>query len=970
MKKTKRLSRHLSSSLLLGLPLLACAAPAISQVVPGAGGPQVGDSNGVPLVDINAPNAKGISHNRYDQFNVGKEGLIFNNLQSGAARSQLSGEYIRANPNGSARLIINEVTGTSPSQLLGKMEVVGNSAGLVVANPNGITCNGCGFINTPQATLTTGLPQFNGEGGLQGYAVTRGDINVTGQGLDAGSSARLTLIARALKINAGVRASAIDASSGAGVFNADGTLQQALAGEGERPEVGIDVSALGGMYAGSIRLRGSEKGVGVANAGEIIAGMGQLAIDSAGNLRLNGTTKAEQGALAVSAAGDLHADGTQHGSAGVTATAGGSATWAGTTTSGADLVVRAQQIDLQGTSRTQGATVLQARHGLKAGGTHGAVQGFTAAAGKDMQINGELSAVGGQMKLSAGEGLTVTGRGKLHAQGSMDVQAATAHLAGELSAGSLEMVVRKGLHNEGSMRTALGMNVTAQSMRNSGELASESASVAVKTRYTLDNQGGSITAAEDVRLDVAALDNGEGGALRSKNLTINASGTVDNAGGSIHADRSANLDIAALDNGEGGALSGGTLSINASGAVRNMGGRIRAHTADIRTWLLDNTGGSIEAGEHLAVDATRALRNRDGAIDAGTITLRSGGMLDNRNGTVTSPGQVSIDTAGIDNRDGRIAAANIAIQGNGNLFNQRGQISAEGMTRILLQDANTVDNRGGRITGSNVELVAGTLNNQQGSGNEENGVFAEKGVTLGLAQLQGDGRIYGKELLKLNMRGDYRHDIARLQTDGWLSLNVAGTFTNAARLSAGRIDVFADQMVNLGELNAGGQIGMDLKRRLDNRGVLAAGTSLSIKAAEQIDNTGLITGDRVSLAADRINNGGDGTSPDNEGTIAATTSLGIKTHYLRNRNAVLSSGGDLVISATLGNARRVENLGGEITAGGELKIRADEFIDQPRTPKLQAAALLAQPVAALSPACDADQAGAAGASARCVASLQ
>ncbi|MDY7568963.1 hypothetical protein RGV32_03770 [Pseudomonas sp. CCC4.1] len=31
-----------------------------------------------------------------------------------------------------------------------------------MANPYGITCNGCGFINTPNVTLTTGKPMVGG----------------------------------------------------------------------------------------------------------------------------------------------------------------------------------------------------------------------------------------------------------------------------------------------------------------------------------------------------------------------------------------------------------------------------------------------------------------------------------------------------------------------------------------------------------------------------------------------------------------------------------------------------------------------------------------------------------------------------------------------------------------------------------------------------------------------------------------
>jgi len=42
--------------------------------------------------------------------------------------------------------------------LRGYMEVAGNAADLIIANPNGIRVSGAGFINTPHATLTTGVP--------------------------------------------------------------------------------------------------------------------------------------------------------------------------------------------------------------------------------------------------------------------------------------------------------------------------------------------------------------------------------------------------------------------------------------------------------------------------------------------------------------------------------------------------------------------------------------------------------------------------------------------------------------------------------------------------------------------------------------------------------------------------------------------------------------------------------------------
>ena len=110
------------------------------------------------------PGSNGISHNKYERFDVPTQGAVLNNSQT-SVTSTLAGA-IAGNPNltaGSARVILNEVTSNQPSSLLGQLEVAGPAARVVIANPNGITCDGCGFVNTPHVQIAAARPFFEGD---------------------------------------------------------------------------------------------------------------------------------------------------------------------------------------------------------------------------------------------------------------------------------------------------------------------------------------------------------------------------------------------------------------------------------------------------------------------------------------------------------------------------------------------------------------------------------------------------------------------------------------------------------------------------------------------------------------------------------------------------------------------------------------------------------------------------------------
>jgi len=222
-----KLSQTSRVAVLIGLACLSMR-PVTAQIVT-TGGTSVRNQNGVDIVNIVAPNGQGLSHNKYTQYNVGTQGAVLNNaVQSG--QSKLAGQLgANSNLNGTAaKVILNEVISQNPSLLLGKQEVFGVVADYVLANPNGITCNGCGFINTPRASLVVGSANVN-NGSLSDFSVGAGAnknavLNVQGN-VSAGKI--LDLIAPKIQISANINADqTINVFAGRNniALNADDTL--------------------------------------------------------------------------------------------------------------------------------------------------------------------------------------------------------------------------------------------------------------------------------------------------------------------------------------------------------------------------------------------------------------------------------------------------------------------------------------------------------------------------------------------------------------------------------------------------------------------------------------------------------------------------------------------------------------------------------------------------------------------------
>ena len=261
-------------------------------VVPaqGALGPKTEEArNGMTVVNINTPNDKGLSHNQYDAFNVDHKGLILNNANR-PVNTELAG-YIMGNPNlvgPTASTILNEVTGTGATSMNGALEVAGNKAHVIIANPNGISVNNGTFINANSATLTTGNPIIN-NGSITGYQVQQGSITVGEKGLNASKTARTDMLAEAVQLNGKVWAQDAQVVTGKNAISVDatGTVTN-ISKTGESTPIGLDVAAIGGMYANSMYLVGTNDGFGVNNQG-VLSAQNKLTVDSTGKLQNTGT---------------------------------------------------------------------------------------------------------------------------------------------------------------------------------------------------------------------------------------------------------------------------------------------------------------------------------------------------------------------------------------------------------------------------------------------------------------------------------------------------------------------------------------------------------------------------------------------------------------------------------------------------------------------------------------------------------
>jgi len=498
--------------------------PNAGQYRPG----QTSAGNGVPVVNITTPSAAGVSRNQYHQFNVQSQGVILNNSTINT-QTQLGG-WIQGNPNlpyGAARVILNEVTSGNPSLLQGYIEVGGQRAEVIIANPAGISVDGAGFINAAGVTLTTGTPVFNNSGNLESHRVGGGRIAINGAGLDTSTADYTRIIARAVEINSGLWANDLTMAAGTGSFAPDGTpLQLTVEDQNGKPLYAIDVAQLGGMYAGKIRLIGTEAGVGVRNAGHIGASAGQIQVTADGMLINTGTINSNH-ATALASSGIQ--------------------------------VAAANGIQNTGSLYTQGQLVLNSNGTLDNQGTVAALGNVVLNA---QNIHNNTDAL-----IAAG----MDSDGKFTGTGSLDAKASQlfANQGAILSAANIA-IATDAFHNSATTQAGGNLGITAQTLDNQDAQLIAGGDIRIQAS-DLQNQRGLVTGVNTAQINAQHIDNTTGVLIAGNQLAIQTDHL--NGAGQILSEGNANIDVTGNYTAEAGnqIIANGNLNIGIQGILANAG---------------------------------------------------------------------------------------------------------------------------------------------------------------------------------------------------------------------------------------------------------------------------------------------------------------------------------------------------------------------------------------------------------------
>ncbi|WP_233971208.1 hemagglutinin repeat-containing protein [Lelliottia sp. WAP21] len=960
---------YLSLASILSASAEAATTPDASQ----AKGPTMGQTaNGTPVVNIADPNAKGISMNKFKEFNVDKQGMVFNNsMQDGVTK--IGGYAVKnAQLQHEASAIISEVTGAKGSYINGTMEVFGKKADIIIANENGITVNGATTINANSLTLSTGKVQAKEDGNYK-LSVEKGAVSLTGQGINTDGLSYFDIVSRSAQLEGEIAGKAdIKVLAGQNDYdlsNRSHTVRNK--GDGKGPAVAIDGSALGSMYGGKIQLISTETGAGVRHAGGIIASS-DLDVSADGDIILTSLSSGKDLSLA------------------------GKSITLNKSTSGVqaqkDVIISALSgvtlnndvISTSGKIRIDASSLVQTAASLVTNSTASTtVPAIEINVAGNYTLNGKLQALDANGKVISGGVVTLK-------NGDFVVMVKGKEVPFASLVSDTQVVSHSG-----------DIQVNAGSVSNSGgSVVSKKGTLKFTLKEAFVNSG-SVSATGDLVIASGSVKN-DGILYASNNQTLNV-GNLDN-NGRIFAEKRLVMNASTLNNRGIAGANAGDVQIASTGNLINSG-TLTGDNASITVTVngdVDNSGNIISNNKDVTLNTKgKSLKNK-GKIEGRNVTVTASGAdaaLDN-SGILNARQKVQLTTAKLSNTGGTISAAgDVALRVSKQVVNNQGGEILAGES-LSLDGAHTTtlsNNSTGWIQGKNINLTNLASMNNTGDAtllatesmdlsgtttltNDNAGIQATTLLIDRLTTLNNinGATIYASSNLSIDHLDTLNNDASQIVTDGALSLTDIATVNNAhgASLVSGTgmtianvktlnnsdgSAIRAGQALNVTGVNtlnnlsdaglyASGNMTLDGVKSLNNAGVILSNGSITLKNGDSLKNEGVVQAGTdliIRNIKNLINQG-------NESVLLALRNLTIddvdsltNTHQATisaSMNTVLSAVGVLanlsggviqavdgaltVAASTLTNSGSENNASSTLVAGGNVTVNTDNMTNE------------------------------------------
>ena len=896
-------------TLVCSLVSLSMVLPAHAQITTDKSAPKnqqaviLKTNTGAPLVNIQTPNARGLSHNRYTQFDVDNKGAVLNNDRNN-------------NPflvKGGAQLILNEVRGAA-SKLNGIVTVGGQKADVIIANPNGITVNGGGFKNVGRGILTTGTPQIGKDGALTGFDVRQGTLTVGAAGWnDKGGADYTEVLARTVALQGKLQGKNLAVSTGPQkVDYASGEISAGTAA-GAKPTIALDTAALGGMYADSITLIANEKGVGVKNAGTLEAAK-RLIVTSSGRIE-------NSGRIATTADGTeasptyLSIETTEKGAAGTFISNGGRIESKGLLVieTGEDISLRNGAV-VQNNGSRPATTVLNAGRNLviesKTNVNNAKGSANLSAGGRTMINDAAIQAgssvysstkgdteLGGNTRIIA-ENVTVLSNGSIssaavieakdtaHIESGKPLSLETSNVAsnirlnnGSIKGGKQVVLMADGdiqakashLNASGNLYIHTGKDLNLNADK---DLSAQNISLRAGNTALISSNGKTLTAAKNLDVQAGSLSVRQSN-LKSSGGNVQMSATKGNI--SLNQSRlnaSQNIDTAAL---QGNIISDGLTAVAEVGRVSLLAnGNVDFNGRNTLTAKGDINAGSVGKGR-LKMDNTNINAS------AGDVKLVAGGQLDLGNGNqrnTVNGGHISLDSS-----KGSMVVQNIHLNARASL-----KVDADQTLTINNSKLNS-----GHNTQINADHGHMTLNQLDAHSRRHMSISA-----------QGEGKGKGSGQI---LQNDQQNSKSTLVADGVLSLNSSALqVLDNTTLRGGAINIKAGGgIIKRGHIDWETQDtatmrSAELKPLSGMMSIESGGDNpLTVEPGNRIVSTGDLAvkhNGKFQISARAGNNGNPSAQT---ASVSAKGNIGIVAGEVDIDAANIAAGKDLALVATKGN---------------------------------------------------------------------